>query len=115
MKIRERFKAAVAGIRRRPIEPGPFPDHPAVSGRDAGVFLADADLRAFEDVKFYGQGADAANARREARIARSSTPTPTKSTSAPPPKKKAKRSKRERLEAKAEKLRAEIARLRGRK
>jgi hypothetical protein len=116
MTIRQRFKAAIGGIRRRRVEPGIDKDHPGVSAWDAGVIVSEAARRTFEDVQFYGPGADAANARRAATIARMDARIPAKEPPPPvPPTKKARRSKTGRLQARAEKLRAEIAALKGKK
>ncbi len=116
MTIRQRFKAAIAGIRKRAVEPDPFPGHPGVSEYDASIIVGEAARRTYEDVEFEGPGAEAAKSRRDAAIARMDarkTVCPeVKSEVSLPPKKKARRmTRRERLEKKAADLRAEIARL----
>jgi hypothetical protein len=118
MNFRQVFKSAVAGIRRRRIEPGPFASAPSVSEHDARVIIADANLRMFSDVEFYGPGADEVEARRAARILPKGKAIAIVKAEDPhdaTKKKRRRMTRRERLEAKAEKLRAEIAALKGKK
>jgi hypothetical protein len=107
--IRKRFIKAVFGRIHRTIEPDPYPGNPGVSEYDASVMIQDANRRAFEDVEHYGPGAEAANARRAATLARMNSRIPAKvaETSSP----SAKTTKAERLERRAAKLRKEIAAL----
>lgn len=113
MNIRKNFREALDGLRHRFIEPGPCPGAPGVSDYDASIIVGEAAKRLYDDIEFYGPGADAAIARKEAGItrrdARILAKISAKATPPPPPvKKRRRRSKAERLQARAEKLRAEI-------
>ena len=70
----ERFKRVVSTGAREDHTPkreaGPFPGHPSVQMEDA-VFIADTMTRSrLEDTVFEGEGAEAANKRRDAALGR---------------------------------------------
>lgn len=130
MTIRKTFKKAIEkGRILFRVEPDPFPSAPGVSEHDASVIVGEAARRLYDDIEFYGPGADAANARREAAIPRRDArilariPAKEKAIAivkAEDPhdatkKKRRRMTRRERLEARAEKLRSEIASLKGKK
>jgi hypothetical protein len=123
MTIRKTFKKAIEkGRILIRVEPDPFPSAPGVSEHDGSVIVSEAARRLYDDIEFYGPGAEAANARREAEITRRDArilariPAKEKAIAKAEdphdaPKKKRRLSKRGRLEKKAIALRAEIERL----